>query len=123
MAIHQSAEDYLESVLRLRMKQGTVRSVDVAADMNFSKPSVSVAMKKLRESGHIQMDDTGALTLTPMGEAVAQRIYERHRVLAQMLTALGVDPQTAAEEACRIEHVICDDTFEKIKTYMQEKSG
>ena len=123
MGIHQSAEDYLEAILRLRLQRGNVRSIDVVADLHYSKPSVSVAMKKLRESGHVEMDENGYLTLTEQGEAIAQRIYERHQVLTGMLTALGVDEQTAAEEACRIEHVISDDTFEKIKTHVQEKSG
>ena len=123
MGIYQSAEDYLETILRLRMQQGQVRSIDVAADLHYSKPSVSVAMKKLRESGHVEMDEAGFLSLTPLGEAVAQRIYERHRVLSEALVLLGVDRETAAEEACRIEHVISDDTLEKIKVYLQEKSG
>lgn len=123
MGIHQSAEDYLEAILRLRLQQGTVRSIDVVADLHYSKPSVSVAMKKLRESGHVEMDENGYLTLTEQGEAIARRIYERHQVLTGMLTALGVDKETAAGEACRIEHVISDDTFEKIKTHVQEKSG
>ena len=123
MAIHQSAEDYLETILRLRMAHGSVRSIDVATDLQYSKPSVSVAMKKLRESGHVEMDESGYLTLTPSGEAVARRIYERHRVLTDALILLGVDGETAAEEACRIEHVISDDTLEKIKAHVTEKSG
>ncbi len=121
MAIYESAEDYLETILKLRQKQGQVRSIDIVAELHYSKPSVSVAMKKLRESGHVCMDENGLLTLTPSGEAIAQRIYERHRVLARMLTALGVDEDTAAQEACRIEHVISDDTFEKIKNHFLEK--
>lgn len=122
MAIHQSAEDYLEAILRLRMKQGRVRSIDIVGDLQYSKPSVSVAMKKLRESGHVVMDECGYITLTEQGEAIAQRIFERHRVLVQMLTALGVDAETAAEEACRIEHVISDDTFEKIKNHYRQQT-
>lgn len=123
MGIYQSAEDYLETILRLRMQQGSVRSIDVATELNYSKPSVSVAMKKLRESGHVEMDEAGLLSLTALGEAVARRIYERHRVLSDALMLLGVDKETAAEEACRIEHVISDDTLEKIKAYLQEKPG
>ena len=122
MGIHRSGEDYLETILKLRLEQGSVRSVDVAGELNYSKPSVSVAMKKLRESGHVRVDESGNLFLTEKGEAVAQRIYERHRVQSQMLTALGVDEAVAAEEACRIEHVISDDTFEKIKAHFMEKS-
>ena len=123
MEIHKSAEDYLETILKLRQTNGSVRSVDVAEAMHFSKPSVSVAMKKLRESGHVIMEDGGLLTLTESGEAIAVRIYERHRILSRMLMALGVEEETAAEEACQIEHVIPDSTFEKIKRHMQEKLG
>ena len=122
MGIHQSGEDYLEAILRLRMKQGQVRSIDIVGDLHYSKPSVSVAMKKLRESGHVRMDESGYITLTEQGEAIAQRIFERHRVLVQMLTALGVDAETAAEEACKIEHVISDDTFDKIKNHFQKQT-
>ena len=122
MAIHRSGEDYLETILKLRMEHGSVRSVDVVAELGYSKPSVSVAMKKLRESGHVYTDENGHLFLTEQGEAIARRIYERHRVLTQMLMALGVDAETAAQEACAMEHVISDDTFEKIKTHFMEKS-
>ena len=120
MAIHESAEDYLEAILKLREANGNVRSIDVVGELHFSKPSVSVAMKKLRESGHVEMDENGLLTLTPTGEAVAQRIYERHRVLTVMLTSLGVDESTAAKEACKIEHDISDETFERIKRHLKE---
>ena len=123
MEIHKSAEDYLETILKLQKRNGQVRSIDIVAEMHFSKPSVSVAMKKLRESGHVEMDSAGLLTLTEKGLAVAQRIYERHQVLTRMLTALGVDDVTAAEEACRIEHDISDGTFEKIKAHFLEKLG
>ena len=123
MEIHKSAEDYLETILKLQKQKGQVRSIDVVADMHFSKPSVSVAMKKLRESGHVRMDDNGLLTLTEDGLAIAQRIYERHQFLTQMLIALGVDQETAAEEACKIEHDLSDGTFEKIKAHFLEKSG
>ena len=123
MEIHKSAEDYLETILRLMEEKGQVRSIDVVADMHFSKPSVSVAMKKLRESGHVRMDENGLLTLTDAGMAVAQRIYERHQVLTLMLTALGVEEAVAAEEACKIEHDISDGTFEKIKAHFLDKMG
>lgn len=122
MTIHESAEDYLEAILKLRIKHGNVRSIDVVGELNVTKPSVSVAMKKLREAGYVLMDETGLLTLTPKGEAVAQQIYERHQVLSQMLISLGVDSETAAQEACKIEHVISDDTFHKIKHHFQENS-
>ena len=121
MEIHKSAEDYLETILKLQKQNGRVRSIDIVADLHYSKPSVSVAMKKLRESGHVLMDENGLLTLTDAGMAVAQRIYERHQVLTLMLTALGVDEVTAAEEACKIEHDISDSTFEKIKQHFLEK--
>ena len=122
MEIHKSAEDYLETILKLQQKQGQVRSIDIVAELHFSKPSVSVAMKKLRESGHVKMDENGLLTLTEQGEAIARRILERHQVLTGMLVAVGVDPETAAEEACEIEHCISDGTFEKLKAHY-EKAG
>ena len=120
MAIHESAEDYLEAILKLREAHGNVRSIDVVGELHFSKPSVSVAMKKLRESGHVEMDENGLLTLTPAGEAIAQRIYERHKVLTVMLTSLGVEEPIAAKEACKIEHDISDETFEKIKQHLRD---
>ena len=123
MEIHKSAEDYLETILKLQKQNGQVRSIDIVTDMHFSKPSVSVAMKKLRESGHVRMDENGLLTLTDAGMAVAQRIYERHQVLTLMLTALGVEEAVAAEEACKIEHDISDGTFEKIKAHFLDKMG
>jgi len=122
MEIHKSAEDYLETILKLQMEKGQVRSIDIVADMHFSKPSVSVAMKKLRESGHVIMDENGLLTLTGEGEAIARRIYERHQILTRVLMALGVDPETAAEEACKVEHDLSDSTFEKIKAHYLEKT-
>lgn len=123
MEIHKSAEDYLEAILRLQKQKGAVRSIDIVSDLHYSKPSVSVAMKKLRESGHVRMDENGLLTLTDAGLVVAQRIYERHQILTRMLTALGVDDATATEEACKIEHDLSDETFEKIKAHYLEKIG
>lgn len=117
MEIHKSAEDYLETIYKLQKRHGQVRSIDVVAEMHFSKPSVSVAMKKLRESGHVIMDENGLLSLTDEGLAIASRIYERHQILTRMLVALGVEEKTAAEEACKLEHDISDGTFEKIKAY------
>ena len=121
MEIHKSAEDYLETILKLQQKQGQVRSIDIVAELHFSKPSVSVAMKKLRESGHVKMDENGLLTLTEQGEAIANRILERHQVLTGMLMAVGVDPEMAAEEACEIEHCISDSTFEKLKIHYEKR--
>ena len=123
MNIHESAENYLETILTLNNKLGTVRSIDIANDMGVSKPSVSIAMKKLREGGYIEMDAEGYNSLLPDGLAIAQRIYERHQVLTLMRTALGVDEATAAEEACKIEHDISDGTFEKIKAHFLDKMG
>ena len=120
MTVHASAEDYLEAILRLRMRQGNVRSIDIANDLNYTKPSVSVAMKKLRESGYIQMDADGAIILLPEGEKIAQRVYERHRLLTDFFIHLGVDPEVAASDACKVEHDLSAETFEKIKEFAQK---
>ena len=116
MNIHESAEDYLERILMLRLKNGLVRSIDIVRDMDYSKPSVSVAMKRLRESGYIEMDVDGYITLLPSGEAIATRIYERHQILTQFLVQLGVSPEIAVGDACIIEHDISDESYEKIKS-------
>ena len=120
MVIHQSAEDYLETILILRERNGLVRSIDIVNALRFTKPSVSVAMKKLRENGYILTDRDGYITLTEKGQAVADRIYERHRVLTCVLTAIGVDEETAAADACKIEHDLSDQTFAKIKEYIDK---
>ena len=99
---HESAEDYLESILILRERNGNVRSIDIVNEMNYSKPSISIAMKKLRTEGLVEMDVNGYITLTAKGEDIAQRIYSRHKLLEKVLIAIGVDEETAAEEACRI---------------------
>lgn len=117
MVLHESAEDYLERILMLREKNGHVRSIDIVNDMNYSKPSISIAMKKLRENGYINMDAGGFITLTESGEEVATRIYSRHKLLSKVLSAIGVDPEKATEEACKIEHNIDDDTYNKINEY------
>lgn len=119
MRIHESAENYLETILALSQTKQFVRSIDIVNEMNFSKPSVSVAMKHLRESGHIVMDESGYITLTDSGLEIANNIYERHQVLSALLIKLGVDQETAKEEACRIEHDISQDTFEKIKIWVK----
>lgn len=119
MKVYESAEDYLEAILCLRLRQGNVRSIDIANELNFSKPSVSVAMKKLRESGYIQMDHDGSITLLPAGEEIAQRIYERHQLLTDFFVRLGVNPQVAAADACKVEHDLSSETFQKIKEYVQ----
>lgn len=120
MKVYASAEDYLEAILSLRMQQGHVRSIDIANELNFSKPSVSVAMKKLRENGYIKMDADGSITLLPEGEAIAQRIYERHSLLTDFFVRLGVDPQVASADACKVEHDLSDETFQKIKEFIAQ---
>ncbi len=120
MRVYESAEDYLEAILSLRIRQGNVRSIDIANELNFTKPSVSVAMKKLRESGYIQMDHDGHITLLPEGEEIAQRIYERHRLLTDFFIRLGVDPEVAAADACKVEHDLSEETFRKIKEHAQK---
>ena len=114
-AIRASAEDYLETILILHNQKGNVRSIDIANEMGFSKPSVSVAMKNLRENECISVTREGMISLLPKGQEIAERIYERHRVLSALLESLGVDPETAAEDACRIEHVISPESFQVIK--------
>ena len=115
MKIQRSAEDYLERILMLRLKNGTVRSIDIVRDLEYSKPSVSIAMKRLRENGYIQMDADGLITLLPPGEEIASRIYDRHQLLTQFLVQLGVSPENAAADACKIEHDISEESYEKIK--------
>lgn len=120
MTVHASAEDYLEAILSLRTRQGNVRSIDIANELNYTKPSVSVAMKKLRESGYIQMEPDGSILLLPEGEKIAQRVYERHRLLTDFFVHLGVDPEVAAADACKVEHDLSNETFEKIKEFAQK---
>ncbi|MBD5490354.1 MAG: metal-dependent transcriptional regulator [Lachnospiraceae bacterium] len=117
MEIHESAEDYLETILILKERSGQVRSIDIATEMNYSKPSISVAMKKLRENGYIQMDPAGYITLTDSGYAIASNIYDRHKVLTAFFVSLGVDEKTATEDACRIEHDLSPVTYEKIREH------
>ena len=118
MKIQKSAEDYLETMLMLQKDRGYIRSIDVADHMGVTKPSVSYAVKRLREYGYITMDPDGPLHLTETGLAIAQRIYERHEVLAKVLIALGVSPETAREDACKIEHDLSDETFEAIRRHI-----
>ena len=120
MKVYASAEDDLEAILSLRMQQGHVRSIDIANELNFSKPSVSVAMKKLRENGYIKMDADGSITLLPEGEVIAQRIYERHSLLTDFFVRLGVDPRVASADACKVEHDLSDETFQKIKEFIAQ---
>ena len=115
----ESGEMYLETILVLHNRNNIVRSVDIAEEMEFSKPSVSRAMGKLRSEGYILMDPHGYITLTETGRALAEKIYERHQVLSQLLTDMGVTPETAVEDACRMEHVISDETFNVIKAHIR----
>lgn len=117
MEIHESAEDYLETILMLRERIGQVRSIDIATEMNFTKPSISVAMKKLRENGYIEMDKDGFITLTESGMTIASNIYDRHKVLTNFFVSLGVDQKTAAEDACKVEHDLSGITYEKIREH------
>lgn len=119
MHVNESSENYLETILVLSQKLPVVRSVDIATELNFKKSSVSVAMKKLRESGHIVVSPEGYITLTASGKKIADCIYERHTLLSDWLERLGVDPGVAAEDACRIEHVISSESFEAIKRHIK----
>lgn len=121
MNIYESAEDYLETILILQQRNGMVRSIDVVREKNVSKPSVSVAMKRLRENGYIDMDGDGFLKLLPPGAEIAHRIYTRHRLLSQFLMALGVSPENAAADACKIEHDISAESFEKIVSFARSR--
>ena len=118
MKIQESAENYLETIYSRHKPY--VRSIDIANELSFSKPSVSVAMKNLRENGYIRMDEQGHITLTETGQSIADVMYERHILLSNWLIYLGVDPQTAAEDACRMEHVISPESFEAIKKHITQ---
>ena len=118
MKIHESAEDYLEAILVLRNRLGAVRSIDVVRQLEFTKPSVSVAMKNLRENGYVKVSPEGHITLTPKGREIAETMYERHTLISNWLERLGVDAKTAVEDACRIEHVISAESFEAIKRHV-----
>lgn len=115
MAIQESGENYLEAILVLKNRNGYVRAIDVAHELGFSKPSVSRAMSILKKEGHIETDPLNQILLTESGKKIAETIYERHQVLTKFLESIGVDSETAANDACRIEHVISPVSFEKIK--------
>ena len=117
MSLHESGEMYLETIYVLSKKSNTVRSLDVAEEMNFSKSSVSRAIKILKDGGFVTVDENGYLSLTESGSAVARKIYERHKFLTQFLISIGVSEETAAEDACRVEHYISDETFDALKNY------
>lgn len=117
MKILESAENYLETILMLQEMNGYVRSIDVANKLNFSKPSVSVAMKNLRENGYIKVENEGHLVLTDKGREIAEKMYERHKLLSRWLIFMGVSEETAREDACRMEHVISVETFDAMKKH------
>lgn len=123
MKIQESAENYLETILILQNRKGVVRSIDIVNELEYSKPSVSIAMKHLRENGYIEMDAGGYITLSDKGREIAERMYERHTLFSNWLMSLGVSPAVAAEDACRIEHVISAESFEAIKAHVQNARG
>lgn len=123
MKILKAAENYLETILMIRNGNGKVRSIDIARYLKYSKPTVSIAMKQLRESGHIIIDDEGYIELTKNGSNIAEKIYERHMVIANILMAMGVDEKTALEDSCKIEHEISDKSFECMKKYSAKING
>ena len=120
MKIYESAEDYLEAILSLRERNGMVRSIDIANELHFSKPSVSVAMKNLRQKNYVLVSDEGYLSLTEEGLNLASTVYERHSVISNWLISLGVSQEVAVEDACRMEHDISDESFAAIKKYLQD---
>ncbi len=120
MKRYESTEDYLEKILQLSDIKEEVHAVDIAREMSFSKPSVSEAMGKLKDQGYIEIGQKGAITLTPSGEEIAKKTLEKHVILTQMLLALGVDEQTASDDACRMEHDISDKTWELIKKHYEQ---
>ena len=120
MSLHESAEMYLETIYQLSLQQQCVRSVDVAEALNYSRPSVSRAVGLLKQNGYLEMDGDGFLNLTELGRSTAENIYERHTILSAALMALGVDQETAAEDACKIEHVISEKTLAAIKAHMAQ---
>lgn len=119
MKIQESAENYLETIFNLKRKNGYVRSIDIVNEMNFSKPSVSNAMKQFRENGYITVDSCGHIELTNSGLEIAEKIAERHQLLANYLIALGVNEEIAYEDACRMEHYVSQESFEKLKAHYE----
>ncbi len=121
MKILESSENYLETILILQKRNGEVRSIDIANELSFSKASVSVAMKQLRENEYINVDDSGYITLKPAGLEIANNMYERHITLAKALEKIGVSKDVAVQDACKIEHIISTETFEAVKKYVQKQ--
>ena len=121
MKVHESEENYLETILALSLKGGKVRSIDIVNELEYSKPSVSVAMKNLRTKGYIVMDDEGYITLTDSGQKIADSMYERHVVISDWLMFLGVDKITAVRDACKMEHTLSEKSFFAIKKHIEGK--
>ena len=123
MQIHQSAEDYLECILKLNKELPVVRSIDIANEMNYSKPSISVAMKNLRLNGYINVDNSGFITLTESGMEIASNIYDRHLILRKWLEFLGIDPEIAEQDACKIEHTLSKETYTALRKHILDEMG
>ena len=123
MEIHESAEDYLEQILILHHKHGEVRSIDIVNALGYSKPSISIAMKRLRENGYVVMDEDNYISLTDAGREIAERIYRRHQILTKFLVDLGVSQEVAEKDACKIEHDISDESFGKIEESVDLMEG
>ena len=119
--VHESSENYLETILMLSRNGNRVRSIDIVNELEYTRPSVSVAMKKLRASGYISVDADGYITLTEAGRTIAESMYERHMIISNWLISLGVEPPQAREDACKMEHVISEQSFSAIKRYVQAK--
>ena len=120
MNIYESAEDYLEAILMIQERKGYVRSIDIAEELQFSKASVSIAMKKLRENGYVSVDHAGQITLLKPGREIAERIYERHKVLTSLFERLGVNHDTAAKDACKVEHDLSPEPFNALKRFCEK---
>ena len=123
MRVYTSGEDYLEAILMIQREKGVVRSIDIATELGYSKPSVSIAMKKLREQNCIEMDADGCITLLPAGREIAEHIYDRHRVLTSFFIHLGVAPEAAAEDACKVEHDLSEETYQRLKEHAKSVLG
>ena len=121
MNVHESAENYLETILILSIKGGQVRSIDIVNELEYSKPSVSVAMKNLRESGYVEIGEDGGITLTQEGRKIANTMYERHVMISDWLISLGVDPETAVQDACKMEHDMSEKSFMAIKKHIENR--
>ena len=123
MSIYESGQMYLETIYILSQKKAHVRAIDIAEQMGYSKPSVSVAMKKLRENGYISMDADGIITLNESGMEIASRVYGRHKTLSKLFVLMGVTPEVASEDACKVEHDLSEETFRCIQSYLQKMMG